>query len=63
MKCKILILVELANGNVHQVIASPEKKEICLNLLKQEDGTTLLSKRMEPVFLVPHSDENEQKTN
>jgi len=52
MKIKtILILVELDNGHVHQVLASKEQKEICVNLLKSEEGIIRLSERVEPIIL------------
>jgi len=47
----ILVLVELDNGHVHQVLASKEQKEICINLLKSEEGVIRLSERVEPVIL------------
>ena len=47
----ILILVELDNGHVHQVLASKEKKEICMALLRSDEGSILLSDRVEPVML------------
>jgi hypothetical protein len=52
MKVKrILVLVELDNGHAHQVLTSYEKKEICLNLMKAENGEIMLSKRIKPVIL------------
>lgn len=45
----IAILVELDNGNAHQVLASKEMKEIILNFLTQEDGKLRLSDRIEPI--------------
>jgi len=51
----ILILVELDNGHVHQVLASKEQKEICMALLRSEDGVLRLSERVEPVTLEKHS--------
>ena len=47
----ILVLVELDNGHVHQVLASREHKEVCLSLLKSEEGVLRLSERVEPVIL------------
>lgn len=51
----ILILVELDNGHVHQVLASAEQKEICVALLRSEDGVLRLSERVDPVMLEKHS--------
>jgi hypothetical protein len=52
MKVKtILILVELDNGNVHQVVAEHDKKIICLSLLRGDEGKLLLSERVEPITL------------
>jgi hypothetical protein len=48
---KVLVLVELENGHVHQVIAGAEQKEICVNLMRSEDGVLQLSKRLRPVTL------------
>lgn len=50
----ILILVELDNGHVHQVLASAEQKEICMSLLRSEEGVLRLSKRVEPITLEFH---------
>jgi hypothetical protein len=47
----ILVLVELDNGHVHQVLASKEQMEICINLLKSEEGVIRLYDRVEPVIL------------
>ena len=47
----ILILVELDNGHVHQVLASAEQKEICMAMLRSEDGVLRLSERVEPITL------------
>lgn len=47
---KILILVELDDGNVHQVYTTKEQKEMALHLLKNEKrGKLMLSK--EPIEL------------
>ena len=51
----ILILVELDNGHVHQVLASKEQKEICMALLRSEEGALRLSERVEPITLEFHS--------
>jgi hypothetical protein len=51
----ILILVELDNGHVHQVLASAEQKEICMALLRSEEGVLRLSERVEPITLEFHS--------
>jgi len=50
-----LILVELDNGHVHQVLASKEQKEICMALLRSEEGVLRLSERVEPITLEFHS--------
>jgi hypothetical protein len=50
---KILILVEMNNGKVHQVLTSPEKKEIMLNFLSTDEGVLQLSAEVEPVTLEP----------
>jgi hypothetical protein len=55
---RILILVELDGGHVHQVLADPEKKEICMGLLQTEDGRLLLSERVEPITLEIYSEAN-----
>jgi hypothetical protein len=54
----ILILVELDNGHVHQALASAEQKEICMALLRSEEGVLRLSERVEPVMLEKHSQAN-----
>lgn len=51
----ILILVEMDNGHVHQVLASKEQKEICMALLRSEEGVLRLSDRVEPITLEFHS--------
>lgn len=57
MKIKtILILVELDNGHIHQVLSSKEQKEICMALLRSEEGVLRLSERVEPITLEFHSD-------
>lgn len=48
---KIIVLVELENGNAHQVLASREQKEICLSLLSTEDGVLRLSSEIEAVSI------------
>lgn len=50
----ILILVELDNGHVHQVLASGEQKEICMALLRSENGVLRLSARVEPITIEVH---------
>lgn len=59
----ILILVELDNGHVHQILASAEQKEICMALLRSEEGVLRLSERVEPVMLEKHVSSNEEKAN
>lgn len=59
MKVKqTLVLVEMDNGNVHQVLASPEQKEICLNLMQCDEGVLSLSERVEPVILEKYCENN-----
>jgi hypothetical protein len=48
---KILVLAEFENGDAHQVLASKEQKEICVHLLKSEDGVLRLSKKIKPIRL------------
>lgn len=49
---KILILVELDNGHVHQVLAPPDLKEVCVALLRSPGDSALrLSERLMPVTL------------
>ncbi len=55
---RILILVELDNGHAHQVLANAEKKEVCMALLRNEDGELLLSKRVKPVTLEKFTEAN-----
>lgn len=48
----ILVLVELENGNVHQVLTSKEQKEIALRFMKNEkEDALMLSKEIEPLEL------------
>jgi hypothetical protein len=54
----MLILVELDNGHVHQVLASKEQKEICMALLRSDEGSIRLSDRVEPVMLEKFSEAN-----
>ena len=51
---KILVLVELENGDAHQVLASREQKEICVHLLRSEDGQLRLSQKIKPIKLEFH---------
>lgn len=53
---KILVLVELENGDAHQVLASKEQKEICVRLLKSEDGVLRLSEKIKPIRLELQND-------
>ena len=46
-------MVELDNGNVHQVLADADKKKIAIALLRDESGSVLLSERVEPITLQP----------
>ena len=50
----VLVLVELDNGHVHQVLAPAEQKDLCLQLLRSEDGVLRLSERVEPITLEKH---------
>ena len=52
----VLVLVEMDNGHVHQVLASAEQKDLCLQLLRSEDGVLRLSERVEPITLEKHHD-------
>lgn len=48
----ILVLVELENGNAHQVLASKTQKEIALQILKNEDkGVLMLDQEIMPITL------------
>ena len=48
---KILILVEMENGAVHQVLTKKEIKEIALNMMTNDEGVLQLSDRVEPLTL------------
>ena len=48
--------MELGNGHVHQALASTEQKEICMAMLRSEEGVLRLSERVEPITLEFHSD-------
>lgn len=50
---KIAILVELENGNAHQVLATASMKEIILNFLTNKDGVLQLSDQIEPITFEP----------
>ena len=50
----VLVLVEMDNGHVHQVLASKEQKEICMAMLRSEEGVLRLSERVEPITLEKH---------
>lgn len=46
----VAILVEMENGNAHQVLTSKENKDILIRLLANMDGGTLrLSEEIMPV--------------
>ena len=47
----VLILVEMENGNVHQVLANKDMKEACLHLLKNDNGVLQLTEEIEPFEL------------
>jgi hypothetical protein len=53
---KILVLVELENGDAHQVLTSREQKEICVHLLRSEDGQLRLSQKIKPIKLELEND-------
>lgn len=46
---KVLIMVQMKNGNIHQVLASAEKKELAVGLLRNEEGVLQLLKPVEPL--------------
>ena len=46
---KIVILVELKNGNAHQVLTSKENKEFALQLIATADGKLSLDKELAPI--------------
>lgn len=49
---KILVLVELENGKVHQVLTSKKRKEMSLQIMKSEKhGSLMLSEEVEPIKL------------
>jgi hypothetical protein len=48
---KILILVELANGKVHQVLASNLQKQAAIHLLRADDGSLKVTKEVLPLEL------------
>jgi hypothetical protein len=48
---KILILVEMEGGAVHQVLASNLQKQAALHLLKQDDGALKVTKEVMPIEL------------
>lgn len=49
---KILVLVELKNGNVHQVLTSKDRKTIALKMMESEKhGKIMLSEEIEPIEL------------
>lgn len=49
---KVLILVELESGDVHQVLAKSEMKALAIKLLA-EDGVLKLSDQIEAVRIQP----------
>jgi hypothetical protein len=54
MKVKrILILVEMENGKVHQILSSVEKKEAVIGFLSNDKGVLQLSSEVEPITLEP----------
>ncbi len=48
---KILILVEMEDGAVHQVLTRKKVKDIVLNMMTNDDGVLQLSERVEPVII------------
>lgn len=47
----VLILVELDNGNAHQVLATKENKKLALTILAQMEGKLLLDAELVPFEL------------
>lgn len=45
----IVILVQLKNGNAHQVLTTKENKEIALNIIAASDGKLCLDEELEPI--------------
>ncbi len=48
---KILIVVELDNGNAHQVLASNDNKHLAINFLGRLENGIKLDKQLEPYTL------------
>lgn len=49
---KIVILIETPEGNAHQVLASKENKEICLQILAQAEGGLRVTKEIMPIEFI-----------
>lgn len=50
MKVKsIVVLVELENGNCHQVLTTNQQKEAALSILVSSNGKLTLSDEIEPI--------------
>lgn len=45
----IVVLVELNNGNVHQVLTTKEQKQCALQILLSENGNLQVSDALEPI--------------
>lgn len=45
----IVILVQLKNGNAHQVLTTKENKEIALQIIAANDGKLSLDKELAPI--------------
>lgn len=48
----IAIIVQLKDGNTHQVLASKENKELALRMLGQLGGNIKLSEEIEPITFI-----------
>ena len=46
---KIVILIELKKGNIHQVLTSRENKEIVLRIIASADNGLKVDKELEPI--------------
>lgn len=46
---KVIVLVQMNNGNVHEVLASERKKIMALNLLNTEKGNLRVKTEVIPV--------------
>lgn len=48
---RVLIIVELKNGNAHQLLATRENKKLAVDLLGQMEGAIRLDKKLVPFEL------------